>query len=38
MKKLKNHTTIIDVCDSCGGMWLDKGEIEKLAALHPGRN
>lgn len=21
---------IIDVCPNCGGMWLDKGELEKL--------
>jgi Zn-finger nucleic acid-binding protein len=22
---------IIDVCPNCGGIWLDKGELEKLA-------
>jgi Zn-finger nucleic acid-binding protein len=35
MKKLKNNETIIDVCESCGGLWLDAGEIDKLASLHP---
>lgn len=22
----------IDVCDKCGGIWLDKGELEKIIA------
>lgn len=25
-----------DVCDKCGGMWLDKGELDKIAAQTPG--
>jgi uncharacterized protein len=32
MKKLKKKDVIIDVCKQCNGMWLDAGEIEKLAA------
>jgi hypothetical protein len=31
MKKLIKNSIIIDVCLKCGGMWADKGEIEKLA-------
>ena len=31
MKKL-NHPSgaILDVCDHCGGMWLDKNEVKML--------
>jgi Zn-finger nucleic acid-binding protein len=28
---------IIDVCPNCGGIWLDKGELEKLTEFE-GRN
>ncbi len=28
---VKNSVTI-DVCSSCGGMWLDKGELGKITA------
>lgn len=31
MKKLKKSDVIIDVCKRCGGMWVDAGELEKLA-------
>jgi Zn-finger nucleic acid-binding protein len=24
---------VIDVCPACGGIWLDKGELEKLTAI-----
>ena len=24
---------VIDVCPNCGGIWLDKGELEKLTAF-----
>lgn len=27
---------VYDVCDCCGGMWLDKGELDKIAAQTPG--
>jgi len=33
MKKLKKRDVSIDVCSKCKGMWLDKGEIEKLADM-----
>ena len=33
MEKLKKENVVIDVCNKCGGMWLDKGEMEKLAKI-----
>ncbi len=27
---------IYDVCDHCGGIWLDKGELDKIAFQTPG--
>ena len=33
MEKLKKGSVIIDVCTKCRGMWLDKGEIEKLVKI-----
>ena len=33
MKKLKKKDVIIDVCNRCGGMWLDAGEVEKLSQI-----
>jgi len=33
MEKLKKQNVVIDVCRKCGGMWLDKGETEKLAKI-----
>lgn len=33
MKKLKRKDVILDVCKKCGGMWLDKDEIPKLAEM-----
>jgi len=33
MEKLKKGDVIIDVCKKCGGMWLDNGEMEKLADM-----
>ncbi|MBW3003397.1 zf-TFIIB domain-containing protein, partial [Candidatus Woesearchaeota archaeon] len=24
---------VIDVCKKCGGMWVDAGELEKLAKI-----
>ncbi len=32
MKKLKKKNVVIDVCRKCGGMWVDAGELQKLAA------
>lgn len=31
MEKIKKADVIIDVCRECQGMWLDKGEMERLA-------
>ena len=31
MKKLKRNDVVLDVCPNCKGMWLDAGEIDKLA-------
>jgi len=33
MEKLKKKDVIIDICKKCKGMWLDDGEIHKLAEL-----
>ena len=33
MEKLKKEGVIIDVCNKCGGMWLDNGEMEKLSNM-----
>jgi len=33
MEKLKKQDILIDVCSKCGGMWLDKGETEKLSEI-----
>ena len=30
MKKIKKNKVTLDICSSCQGMWIDKGEIEKL--------
>lgn len=33
MKKLIKNDVIIDVCGKCKGMWVDAGELEKLAEI-----
>ena len=33
MRKIIKEDIIIDVCDTCKGMWLDDKEIDKLVAL-----
>jgi Zn-finger nucleic acid-binding protein len=33
MRKLKKNNVVIDICKKCGGMWLDAGEIDKLAGM-----
>lgn len=30
LKKVVNNGIEIDYCPSCGGVWLDRGELEKL--------
>ena len=34
MKKLVKKGVVIDVCMRCGGMWVDNGELEKLAQIN----
>lgn len=31
MEKIKKEDVVIDVCRKCQGMWLDAGEMERLA-------
>jgi hypothetical protein len=33
MKKLVKKDVVIDVCRKCRGMWVDAGELEKLAQI-----
>jgi Zn-finger nucleic acid-binding protein len=33
MKKIKKGAVVIDVCQTCRGMWLDDNEIEKLVHM-----
>lgn len=33
MKQVVRHGIEMDVCPSTGGIWLDKGELEKLLAM-----
>lgn len=33
MKQISRYGVELDVCPSSGGVWLDKGELEKLMAL-----
>jgi hypothetical protein len=33
MKQINRYGIEIDVCPTTGGIWLDKGELEKLIAL-----
>jgi uncharacterized protein len=30
MTEMERHNVLIDVCDNCGGVWLDKGELAKI--------
>ncbi|GAA6755167.1 hypothetical protein QT17_04810 [Thermus sp. 2.9] len=32
MKEVERRGVLIDVCPQCGGVWLDRGELEKLLA------
>jgi len=34
MKKIHEKNITIDYCQQCNGMWLDKGEIDKLIELN----
>lgn len=33
MKKLVKKDVVIDICKKCKGMWVDAGELEKLAKI-----
>ncbi len=33
MNKLVKKDVVIDICKKCGGMWVDSGELEKLAEI-----
>jgi Zn-finger nucleic acid-binding protein len=33
MEKLVKKDVVIDVCQKCKGMWVDAGELEKLAEI-----
>lgn len=32
LTEVVKHGVAIDICSSCGGMWLDKGELAKITA------
>ena len=33
MEKLVKKDVVIDICKKCKGMWVDAGELEKLAEI-----
>ncbi len=33
MKEVERRGVLIDVCPECRGVWLDRGELEKLLAI-----
>lgn len=32
MKEVQKGNVLIDICPSCKGVWLDRGELEKITA------
>ncbi|OUM84652.1 MAG: cytoplasmic protein [Bacillus thermozeamaize] len=30
MREVEKHDVLIDICPSCKGVWLDRGELEKI--------
>lgn len=36
MREMNKQGVLIDVCTQCRGVWLDRGELEKLAGMLPG--
>jgi len=32
MREVEKESVLIDICPSCKGVWLDRGELEKLVA------
>jgi Zn-finger nucleic acid-binding protein len=35
MREVNREGILIDVCTQCRGVWLDRGELEKLASFMP---
>ena len=35
MQELNRNGVLIDVCTNCRGVWLDRGELEKLLSMRP---
>lgn len=35
MREIEKHGVTIDICPGCKGVWLDRGELEKLIATLP---
>ena len=35
MKEIERYGVDIDICPECKGVWLDRGEIEKIAKAEP---
>ncbi len=33
MKKLIKNDVVLDICTKCKGMWVDNGELHKLAKI-----
>ncbi len=38
MREVERRGVRIDVCPECRGVWLDRGELEKLLEAEPARN
>lgn len=38
LREEERHSVKIDVCPNCGGIWLDKGELELLQQVERGRS
>ena len=36
MQEMKKYDVDIDYCPSCKGVWLDRGEIDKIARVQSG--
>jgi len=35
MQEINRNGVLIDVCTTCRGVWLDRGELEKLLSMRP---
>lgn len=38
MREIERQGVLIDTCTQCRGVWLDRGELEKLAGAFGGRD